>query len=207
MMRGWTPLYATLALLIAAGAAHAQETSPDEPMPPCCTQAPPPVVVCCSEAPDRPRKLLLKLSVGPQYRYAFDEDFFAALPELEIGGQTRNFSVGARISAALGATRVGLPYQFLNIGPSFMFRLSPRVMLGLGGLFGFMLYERATASAESVVYSPTLGGVIEATVDVARTHAGGAVYLDARLEADWIATLHGNGVGSVAPSFSLGWRL
>jgi hypothetical protein len=88
-----------------------------------------------------------------------------------------------------------------------MFRLSPRVMLGLGGLFGFMLYERATNGPEGVVYSPTLGGIVSTTVDLTRTRAGGAVYVDARLEADWIATLHGNGVASVAPSLSLGWRL
>ena len=239
MMRGWTPLFATVAALVAVTPARAQpaignadaprveadaddddEPQPmaQQPMPPMMQQplSPSPMIApttltCCADPRPSERHLLVKLSVGPTYRRAFGDDFFAVMPELELGGQTHDFSVGARLTASFGGTRVGLPYQTLSVGPSFMFRLSPRMMLGFGASFGFFAYERASATAltDSTVWSPSLGLTVGTTIDLVRSRSGGALYADARVAFDWIATLHGGFLdgASIAPSLSLGWRL
>jgi hypothetical protein len=188
----------------------------DEPSPAPSLRLPPtyaPAVTleeqCCR--PQRPRHLLLKLSVGATYRRAFGDDFFAAMPELEIGGQTDRFSIGARVNAALGTTRVGLPFQYVNLGPNLMFRQSPRVMIGFGLSLGFFMYERASAAAanDPVVWSPSFGATLAATIDLVRSASGGALFADVRVMADELMTLHGGFVDglSVAPVVSLGWRL
>jgi hypothetical protein len=245
MMRGCTPLFAVVALLLAPPA-RAQSndrdeptpaccTTPpapphdsDEPMPACCTPAPQPpasplppvppplvapmpVVACCAEPVTVPtRRLFLTLSVGPSYRRAFGDDFIAAVPEVDIGGQTHNLSIATRFSAALGATRFGLPFQFFNLGPSLMFRVSERVRFGFALNFGVFMYERATVTRnDPVVWTFSLGAALDLTVDLVRLRSGGTLFVDARLGSDWIAPLNGGFTEglSIAPSLGFGLRL
>jgi hypothetical protein len=233
MMRGWTPLFVVLAALLLPRAARAQEPDGEEQMPPCCTPpppipprplppaispqpvppplvVPPPAIVCCAEPPVMPtRKLFLALSVGPSYRRAFNDDFIAAMPEIELGGQTRNLSIAARFSAALGATRIGLPFQFFNVGPTLMFHVAPSIRFGFALSFGFMMYERATVWPDPVVWSPALGAALDLTVDLARLRSGGVLFVAARLGSDWIFPLRNSFTEglSVSPSVAFGWRL
>lgn len=184
-MRGLRPLFGVAVALCGVGAS-AQEmievpTTTAPPPPPCCTViAPPP--------PRAPESLLLQLVVGPTYRRAFKEDFAAALLELELGAQNPRFGVGARLSAALGATRVGLPYQFITIGPAFNFRLTPRVRFAVAATFGALVYQRASAAAidDPNVWGLSAGVNGTVGVDLVRTARDGAVYLLGRIGYDYV---------------------
>ena len=98
----------------------------------------------------------------------FKEDFGAVLVEAELGAKNQSFGIGARLSTELGATRVGLPYQFVTIGPSFDFRLAPRIGLALALTFGIFVYERvsATAATDPSVYAFSAGANGTLTVDL-----------------------------------------
>jgi hypothetical protein len=186
-------------------AARAQDAEPDDEPPPCCSQpasapccAQPSNGSCCAPAtavlapsapiPTVPHALLLKVAVGPVYRRALKEDFGAAGAELEVGGQTAHFSVGARMSLAVGATRVGLPFEFFTVGPGFMFTVGSRLRLGVGSTFGQMILQRvsATAARDPNIWAWTAGVYGDSTVDLVRTRGGGAFLVGARVGYDFI---------------------
>jgi hypothetical protein len=160
--------------------------------------------------PSVPHALLLKLAIGPTYRSVLREDFFAGAGELEVGGQTPYFSVGARLSVAAGATRVGLPYQFLTIGPGFMFPVGSRLRLGIGSTFGLMIIQRVSASGltDPNIWAITAGIYGDSTLDVVRTRSGGAFLVGARIGYDFIENVEADlGAGSsVALTVWLGYR-
>jgi hypothetical protein len=224
MMRGWTPLFVVVATLLLSGHALAQNDDDDGPTPVApappsllpLPPVPPPLIapmpiVCCIDPRPPTRALYLTLSVGPSYRRAFGDDFIAVMPELEVGAQSSAVSIATRLSAALGATRVGLPFQYFSIGPSFMFRMSPRWRFGFALDFGFMLYERATVVRDDpVVWSPALGLALDLTADLWRARSGGTLFVDARLGSDYVFTLRESSFVeglTVTPSVGLGWRL
>jgi hypothetical protein len=228
MMRGLRPLVG-LAVAVCAAQAGAQEmvevpTPPQyqqqppggqPPSPPPEGQPPPPGDCCAVVEPPKPREpgdVLVSISVGPTYRRAFREDFFAAGLEFEIGGQTRSFGVAGRAQLDLGATRVGLPYQFATFGPSFWFRVSPRVRAGFGVGFGIFSYQRASsyASTDPTVWAPSIGADVAATIDLVRSRRGGALYLLGRAAYDWIDNFGGDDQfstgSSIALTAALGYR-
>jgi hypothetical protein len=179
MMRGLTPLLAVAAL---AGSAAAQEMIEVPNPDPCC------VAVAEPPRPKLPGSLLLDVSAGPTYRLAFKEDFIAAAVELEVGGQTPKWGVAGRLRGDFGATRVGLPYQFVTVGPAFSFRMSPRWRAGFGLSFGSMSYQRVSAArvTDPTVWALTIGVDFDASVDLVRSARGGALFLGARAGWDFI---------------------
>jgi hypothetical protein len=204
-----------VAAMLATGAA-AQEME-EVPTPPPTTPPPttPPQEPCCvvtePVAPRPPGSLLLDVSAGPTYRRAFKEDFAAAAVELEIGGQTPTWGVVGRLRGDFGGTRVGLPYQFVTVGPAFMFRVSPRMRVGFGLTFGTLSYQRVSAArlTDPTVWALTVGADVDATVDLVRTQRGGAVFLAARAGYDFIDNT-GDDVlstgSSVAITTAVGYR-
>ncbi len=202
-MRGLLPLFA---VAVWAATAEAQEMVeiPTPPRPPCC-------VVAAVKPPSPPPTLLLDVLVGPTYRRAFKEDFAAAAVEVEVGAQNRSFGMGARFSAALGATRVGLPYQFLTIGPALSFRVSPRIRLALAFTFGALVYERvsATAARDPAVWGLSAGVNGTLSVDLVRTRRDGALYALGRVGYDYIDNTSSDPIdtgSSLALTCALGYR-
>ena len=149
--------------------------------------------------------MLFDVSLGPTYRRAFREDFTAAAVEFEIGGQTQTWGVAGRARLDLGATRVGLPYQFATFGPAFSFHLSERFRLGFGVSFGSFSYQRASAArtTDPTVWAPTIGADLDATVDVLRTGRGGALFVAARAGWDFIDNTSGGDTFATGSSLSL----
>ncbi|MGZ3441342.1 MAG: hypothetical protein ACXVDD_17605 [Polyangia bacterium] len=200
MMRGLQPLFGVAAVLVAASA-HAQEmVEVPTPLPPrlCC-------VVVDDRTPKAPASLLFDVLIGPTYRRAFNEDFAGALVEVEVGAQNDSFGMGARLSGTAGATRVGLPYQMLTIGPGANFRLSPRLRLAIGATFGIFAYQRATLPGSSV-WAFTAGANAGMTVDLVRTRSGGALYLLGRLGYDYIESLGDTNGSTVGVTAAIGYR-
>ncbi len=208
-------ILAVAASLLCGVDARAQDNSAlsqdvdDEPMPPPIVQpiaVAPNVVACCVVQPERPHgRAFVKLSVGALYRRAFGDDLLAARPEIELGGETSRYAIGGRISAALGATRYGLPYQHVELGPHFMWRVSPRVQLGVGLDFGVFMFERVTEPGD-VVWTLSLGGMVDATIDLARTRAG-TLFLAGRVGVDYLLGAVDAGYVSFGPELALGWHL
>jgi hypothetical protein len=202
MMRGLRPLVLVAAL---AGSARAQEMIEVPNPDPCC------VAVVEPPRPKVPGSLLLDVSAGPTYRRAFAEDFVAAAVELEVGGQTPTWGVVGRLRGDLGATRVGLPYQFVTVGPAFSFRVTPRVRLGFGVSFGTFSYERVSAArvTDPTVWALTIGADVDGTIDLVRTVRGGAFFLGLRAGWDYIDNTGVDQLAtgsSVAATAALGYR-
>lgn len=204
MMRGLRPLFG-LVVFVVAGNTHAQEMVeiPNPPPEPCC-------VAVAVKPPPSPPSLLFDVLVGPTYRRAFKEDFGAVLVEAELGAKNQSFGIGARLSTELGATRVGLPYQFVTIGPSFDFRLAPRIGLALALTFGIFVYERvsATAATDPSVYAFSAGANGTLTVDLWQSRGGGALVLLARGGYDYIDNTSSSFTtgSSLALTAALGYR-
>jgi hypothetical protein len=185
----------------------APSLSPSGGGAPCCVAVP-----CCAPAATEPRPLLLAITLGPTYRRAFKEDFAAAAAELEIGGQGRWFSVGARFDVAAGGTRVGLPFQTFTVGPGFRFPVGDRLRLGFGMTFGALVIQRvsATAASDPTMWSLMWGSYVDGTVDVVRTRGGSALFVAARVGYDFIDNFPGADLGtgsSLALTAALGYRL
>ena len=193
-----------VAIALAAAGAEAQEMIEiPTPPPPCCVVATP--------KPPSPTALILDVVVGPTYRRAFQEDFAAAFVEVEVGARNPFFGVGARFSAAFGATRVGLPYQFLTLGPAFDFRVSSRVRLALGLSFGALVYERVSAAAarDPDVTAISLGVDGSLTIDLVRLRHDGALFLLGRVGYDYIDNTGVDPLdtgSSLALTLALGYR-
>ena len=207
---------AMLLVAVAGTGASAQEMVevPNAPPP-----SPPPgatadeccVVVEAPPPPKPPGAVLFDVSLGPTYRRAFKEDFAAAALELEIGGQTPSWGIAGRLHADLGATRVGLPYQLVTIGPSFAFRATERLRLGFGVSFGSFSYQRVSAARtwDPTVWALTIGVDLDATVDLVRTARGGALFLAARVGWDFIDNTGDDALStgtSLALTAALGYR-
>ena len=206
-MRRAQAAIAVLVVVIAASSASAQEMIEVPNPDPCC-------VAVAAVEPPRPKvpgSLLLDVSAGPTYRLAFKEDFVAAAVELEVGGQTPTWGVVGRLRADFGATRVGLPYQFVTVGPAFSFRVSPRVRFGFGLSFGSMTYQRVSAArlTDPTVWALTAGLDVDATIDLVRTRRGGAFFLGARAGWDFIDNTGPDELAtgsSIAITAALGYR-
>lgn len=202
MMRGVRPLVGLAVLAWAAGA-QAQEMV-EVPTPP-AYRAPPGCCVAVEEPkPRAPGDVLFAVSVGPTYRRAFREDFAAAAIEVAIGGQSPRFGVAGRLRVDLGATRVGLPYQVVSMGPEFWFRASGRVRAGFGLSFGTFSYQRATVvGADDNVWAPTIGADVAVTVDLVKSARGGALFALARAGYDWIENFGNDEPLATGSSFGL----
>jgi hypothetical protein len=206
MMRGLRPLF-----VIALLAANAQATEMIEvPTPP---PPPPPRVelaVCCfatAPGPDDPR-LLVAVDAGPSVRAAFGTSFAGVAAEVLLGGDAPNMSFAGRLHLDLGLT-VDLPYEHVAAGMVVLGRLSPRVRLGLGFLFGFLMYQRASATriGDPTVWAPTLGVDVELTVDLVRTRRGGALFALARAGYEYVDNLVSAATGSsFTGGLALGYR-
>src|SRR5205823_814595 len=94
----------------------------------------------------------------------------------------------AELTMAFGATRVGLPYQFVTIGPTMVFRVADRVRIGAGVTFGGMFIQRASSarSSDPTIIAITAGLHGDVRVDLVRSRRGGALYATARLGWDLI---------------------
>ncbi|MDB4964500.1 MAG: hypothetical protein JWN44_189 [Myxococcales bacterium] len=207
-MRGLRPLVGLAAALFAV-AAHADEPAPGMVEIP----TPYPAQDCCTvvaRAPSPPTTVLVQGHVGVSYRRALREDFAAAHFELEVGGQDPNIGIGARVSVEAGATRIGLPYQVVTLGPAFNLHVSGRVQLALGLTFGVLVYQRASSRSD---FDPNVWGVTAGvngtvSVDLVRTRRDGALFVLARIGYDYIENTgdsftQGSSLGATA---ALGYR-
>jgi hypothetical protein len=206
MMRRLCPLFALAVVAFAAAQAHATEMIeiPTPPPPP----APPPQVCCMVPAPpdDNDLQLLVGVDAGPTYRAGFGTGFAGGAVELMLGGEAPTVSFAGRFHVELGQT-FGLPYEDLGAGMFVMGRLSSRVRLGGGFLFGVLMYQRASASQsrDPTVWAPSLGVDGEVTVDLVRTQRGGALFARGRVGYDYIEP-HGGSGSSLVLAASLGYR-
>jgi hypothetical protein len=188
------------ALVVIVALTSAAAATAQEPCDPCVVLEAPPQ--------DPSHDLWFTVSAGPTYRRAFREDFAAAALELEVGGQTSTFSVAARFSTAFGASRVGLPYEFLTLGPAFGFRLSTRVRLVVASTFGVMVINRASASrsGDPNIWGLTAGLNGTVTVDLVRSRRDGALFLAGRVGWDYIGDSSIDTGSSLAATAALGYR-
>jgi hypothetical protein len=200
MMRALFPL-----LAVALVAARVQATEMIEiPTPP--SPAP---VVCCVVLEPRPQpRLLVAVDAGPTGRTAFGTGFAGAAVEVTLGGEVPKLSLGGRVRGDFGVT-VDLPYEHVGGGGVVMARLSPRVRLGAGFLFGVLMYQRASATRASdpTVWAPTIGFDAELTIDLLRTRRDGAFFALGRLGYDYIDNLGKSSTGSsFGGGLALGYR-
>ena len=206
MMRGLRPLFA-LAAVVLAGHAHATEMV-EIPTPP--SLPPPPPAACCVVTADAGRsdpQLLVAVDGGPTYRAAFGTSLVGVAAEMLLGGDAPRVSFAGRLHVEFGST-LGLPYEDLGAGMLVMARLSPRVRLGLGFLFGVFMYQRASASrlTDPTVWAPSIAVDGQLTVDLVRTRRGGALFVRARVGYDYIDSVKDGAGSSALAAASVGYR-
>jgi hypothetical protein len=202
MMRGLRPLFALAAVALAANA-HATEMveipTPSPPPPACC------VVSATADKSDP--QLLVAVDGGPSYRAAFGTSLVGLAAEVMLGGDAPRVSFAGRLHGEVGST-LGLPYEDVGAGMLVMARLSPRIRLGVGFLFGIFMYQRASASrvTDPTVWAPSMAVDGQLTVDVVRTRRGGALFVRARVGYDYIDSIKDSAGSSAALAASLGYR-
>jgi hypothetical protein len=203
MMRGLRPLFALAAVLVAANV-HATEMV-EIPTPP--PAAPPVCCVVVAAADNSDPQLLVAVDAGPSYRAAFGTSLVGVAAEVLLGGDTPRVSFAGRLHVEFGST-FGLPYEDVGAGMLVMARLSPRIRLGVGFLFGTFLYQRASASrvTDPTVWAPSMAVDGQLTIDILRTRRGGALFVRARVGYDYIDSIKDGAGSSAALAASLGYR-
>jgi hypothetical protein len=215
-MRGLLPLVglaAAVAVMLPPSLSRADEAPHADEPPPGMVEVPTPYPPrdCCvvveAKGHSLPTTLLVQGHLGVTYRRAFREDFAAAHAELEVGGQDANIGIGARLTLELGATRVGLPYQVVGLGPAFNVHLAPRLQLAVGFTFGALIYQRATSSSDPNVWGVSAGVNGTVSYDIVRNRRDGALYVLARLGYDYVHSRGGFDTGStLGVTAALGYR-
>lgn len=151
----------------------------------------------------RPSAFTMKLWAGAAYRRVFDVSFLGADLGVFLGGERRGSVWSGGIGGFLGRTQHGLPtYQF-RPGASWETILD-RVRLGLGLDLSWVSVQRATSGDMMNAFG--VGGQLFGTVDVVQSGRS-ALYLGARLSAEWLTT-SGGGDGPLlwGPTVMAGWR-
>jgi hypothetical protein len=170
--------------------------------PPSCVVVPPPC------PPPRPRrKVLFKVSLAYDARYALGETLNAAASELQIGGEKNGFGGAARLQVQAGRTERGLRFEWIEFGPAFEWTVSPRWRLGFGFTNGWLQFHRVALAPGPAMTSVTWGSYLETTVDLLKAaESSSALYASARVGWDHIFDVTDLPSESVQGSIGLGYR-
>jgi hypothetical protein len=155
-------------LLVALGGARAHADD-DEPMP--------------ASWHHIPTHGLFSIEAGPIYRFTYDESFFSGGLSLVMGAQDAHWGGGIRLEGQYGATRYGLPFTSVSVGPAFEFKLTPRLRLGFGVPISMLFVERVTEQNQWLV-GVSAGAWAQTIVDLAHSRRHGDLFLDVRAGFD-----------------------
>jgi hypothetical protein len=213
----------TLLMLLLAAAAHAQGADCcDDPRQPCCDNSPqpaPPYPVILVPAPPMypqvlappPRKpsenrLLMQLTAGAAYQLVLDESIGGFAGEVMLGAEDNHWGGGAQTGIMAGRTeKGGLTYYWFRFGPGFEFHLGPWMRLGFGLTLGTLQIQRADHSGW--MGSPSFGGHVDFSVDLAKGSRGNALFATMRLGGDALLEVTDLEPGSLHLSAGLGYRM
>ncbi len=155
-------------------------------------------------------RFLLRPSIGFGYRYALGESMYGAHLETLVGGGNDSWGAGGQLAFLLGRTQHNLEFQWIHLGPGFLFRVAERVQLGFGAKLGWLIIQRATrsfAGGDDDIWSMSLGVHVDLTVDLWRARSGRAFLLGARVGYDYVFEVVDLTPHSLLTSVFLGYQL
>lgn len=150
------------------------------------------------------RRLLAKLTLGYAYRHLFGEPAHAGAADLTLGTDGPSGGAGGRLSVEVGVAPSGARVEVVALGGAFDWKVGSRVRVGVAPTLG--VFALHPVNGGPAYYALVLGTHLEATVDLAQSRRGGALYLAGR--AGYDSVFFDDGVeGALSARLGLGYRL
>jgi len=160
-----------------------EQAAPD-PTPPPMVIVPQPVPVPHDTRVPK-RRIVTQVGVGASYSYAIGESFGAGALDVQFGAEDEHVAITFRAHADLGRSRLGLSFERISWGPSFLFKATSRWRLGFSPRMGTFIYQPPIPTRESI-YSWQLGVVLTTSIDLIQDKGGRALVLWSDLGYDWM---------------------